>query len=798
MLSDFRLALRALLRTPLFALASIGMLAFGIGLSVAMVSTLSGVLMRGLPFPDSTRVVMLNASSAVEHVDQANLSVVEARQLAESTPGFEALAYFTYWSDTLQIDGERPRDVTAQKVSADFFPVLGMQALLGRTLSAEDIRENRAVAVISYEEWQRGYGGSAEVVGRNLHIAGLGPLEIVGVMPQAIRVFTGDTGIWRPISEHDFPADGERQLNQRYLLMVGRTEVGISEAQALAALDAQAESIRATHGLSRSDWKFTMRTLLDLLVGDVRVALWGALTLALLILLIAAANVAILVDGRQAARRHVQAVMLAVGASRQRVWRGLLAELLVIAAFASAIGVGIAQVGIVLLRDLARGSIPRVDGIAMDWQMVGIASLLGLAMPLVALIGGGLRVDAQANEAIRSGGRSLVGRRRQHRVLPAAAMALSTVSLIAALGFGAVLWKLQGIEPGFSADRVHALQLFRGTRRADWIGFSEQMQGRLATIPGVDDVALTSSAPLSRIGPSRIDLHVAGRAESDPIQVTFRRVSPGYRELLDMPLLAGRDFAASDREGSEPVAIINRTAAKRIFGDASVIGQQIALPLDSGRLVGFRLVGVVEDVRNSGLRLPAAPEVLVPFSQAPGVAMTFLVRGDRELAGIDRQMADALAAIDPGQTVTRQYSLSSDLAAELAPARFFARTVGAFAFAALLLAMLGVYAVASLRQQQRVGEFGLRLAVGAAPGTLAVSILRDSLRSSAPGVAIGVGTAWATMQLIQAQWSGLETVQQPVLIAAGLIAMTLAAVLSAVLPAWRATRIDPITALRNE
>ena len=361
-----------------------------------------------------------------------------------------------------------------------------------------------------------------------------------------------------------------------------------------------------------------------------------------------------------------------------------------------------------------------------------------------------------------------------------------------------MLWQLQSVNPGFSADHVHALQLFRGSPRAEWNEFADQMQDRLASIPGVSEVALTSSAPLSVIGPNRLDLRVAGRAESEPMQVGFRRVSPGYRELLDIPLLAGRDFTTGDREGSESVAIINHVAAKRFFGDGSAIGQQIQLPLARDQWVSCRVIGVVDDVRNDGLRMPAAPEVLVPFAQAPAVAMTFLVRGDRDVAGIDRQMADALGAVDPQQTVTRQYALADDLAAQLAPARFFARTVGGFAIAALLLAMLGVYAVASLRQQQRVGELGLRLAMGAAPRALATSILGDSLRGSAPGVVVGLIVAGLAMRLLQAQWSGIEQVSQPMLIGGGLLAMSLAALLSALLPAWRAARLDPMVVLRNE
>lgn len=796
--ADFRFALRALTRSPLFALASVGMLALGIGLSVAMVGTVSGVLLKGLPFPDGSRIVMLNASSASQHVERANITAVEARQLTSGTQGFDALAYFTYWSDTVEVEGQRPRDVTTQKISADYFRALGMKPVLGRSLDAADVHDNRALAVISYDEWQRSFSGDANVIGRTLHIAGSVPMEIIGVMPKAIEVFAGDTGIWRPFSETDIPADGARQLSQRYLLMVGRLGVGVSMPQAIASLDAQAASIRSTHGLTQSDWTLVPQSILDLLVGDVRPALWGALTLAVLILLIAAANVAILVDGRQTARRHQQAVMQAIGASRQRVWRGLLVELLVIAAIASGLGVALAWFGIGVLREFARENVPRVDGIALDGSVVAIALLLALAMPLVALISGALRVNADASEAIRGGGRSLFGQRRQRRLLPAVAMALSTMSLVAALGFAAVLWRLQNVDAGFSATRVHALQIFRGAPSAEWNEFVERMQTQLGAIPGVRDVALTSSAPLSVIGPNRIDLRVAGRSEAEPMQVAFRRVSGSYRELLAIPLLGGRDFAVSDRAGSEPVAIINHTAAKRLFGDAPALGQQISLPLQRGQMVSCRVVGVIGDVRNDGLRMPASPEVLVPFAQAASVAMTFLVRSDREIAGFDRQISDALGTIDPQQSITRQYALADDLAAELAPARFFARTVGGFAIAALLLAMLGVYAVASLQQQRRVGEFGLRLAIGAAPSALALAILRDSIKGSALGVVCGLLSAAVAMRILASQWTGIENVSQPLLIVIGLLAMSTAAILSALLPAWRAARLDPMIALRHE
>ncbi|MEO7432176.1 MAG: ADOP family duplicated permease [Dokdonella sp.] len=791
---DLRHSARRLRKAPGFSIASIGMLAFGIGLSVAMFCTLSGVLLRGLPFPDSGRLVMLEADSATQHIEHAHLTVAEAEQLAAGTQGFDALAYFTYWTETAEPDGQRPRDITAQKVSADFFEVLGLKPLLGRALSPDDIRLNRATVVLSYGEWQRSFGGDPNVIGRRMRLANEPPLEIVGVMPSTMNVFTGDTGLWRPLATKDLPQDP----HQRFLLMIGRLHSGVSLQQAATGLEANVAALRDANGSDPSDWRMQARPFLDILVGDVRLALWGAFALAVLVLLIAAANVAILLDGRQTARRHEQAVMQAIGATRMRVWRGLLLELALIAGLASVLGIALAHIGVRVLRELARDSIPRIDGIAMDWSVVAFAVLLGVIIPLFAILTGSLRLRAQPNDAIRSGGKGLFGDNRQRRVLPAVATALSTMSLIAALTFAATLWKLQSVDPGFSADQVHALQIFSNAPSSSWAVFADRIRERLSALSGTRSVALTSSAPLSNIGPNSIDMIVIGRAANEPMQVAFRRVSPGYRALLGIPLLAGRDFADSDRGGTESVAIINRTAARRAFGETSPLGQQITLPMRAGEIASFRIVGVVEDIRNAGLRMPASPEILIPFAQHPSVAMTFLLRGDRPMAGIDAQMAEAVWEIDPQQAITRQYALVDELADQLRPARFFAGTVGAFALAALLLAMLGVYAVASLQQQRRIGEFGLRLAIGASPTTLARAILRESLSASAVGVLAGSVAAWLVFRLAQTTLLVDGSTRQLPLLAAGMLAMVMAAVLAALLPAWRASRIDPMVALRSE
>ena len=799
LLHDTRYALRRLLGTPGFSLVSIGMLALGIGFSVTMFCTLYGVLLRGLPFPHAERLVLLEARSAAQHIDQAQLTAAEAERVAVGTPGFDALAFYVYWSETADEQDAHPRDLTTQKVSADFFAVLGMSPLLGRTFSADEVREGRPVTVLSYAEWQHSFGGDPAVLGRSVHLAGQPPLEVIGVMPPRIDVFVGDVALWRPYAPATLQQDTVRRLNQRFMRVVGRLQDGVSAQQADASLAAQAAALRdANQSLQSSDWQLRQRPLMDLLVGDVRVALWGAFAMAVLVLLIGAANVAILLDGRQAARRHEQAVMQAIGADASRIRRGLLLELAIMALVASLLGLGVAHFGIGVLRDLARDSVPRVDEIGMDPLVVTFALLLGIVAPLAAVMSGALRVQGAPHDAIRAGGKGVLGGRAPRRALPAAAMALSTMSLVAALGFAAALWKLQQIEPGYRVAGVHALQLFRAGAPSAGATFAGQMQERLAALPGVRTVAVTSVAPLSAIGQSTMDLQVVGRVADEPMQVSFRRVSPGYRGLLGIGLRAGRDFSDADRSGSEPVAIINLTAAQRIFGDAAALGEQISLPLQRDQRVLCRIVGVVDDIRNDGLRAPPQPEVLVPIAQFPSVAMTFLARSDQALPGLDAQMADALWSIDMHQSITRQYLLADDLEQETRPARFFARTVGAFALAALLLAVLGVYAVASLQQQRRVSEFGLRLAIGAPPARLAMAVLRDSFRASAIGVAVGIAGAWPLLRVLQAQLFGIDTGEQPLLLACGLGAMALAALFAALLPAWRAARIDPITALRME
>ncbi|MBN8727563.1 MAG: ABC transporter permease [Xanthomonadales bacterium] len=800
---SLRQAPRHLARAPGFTIAAVGMLTLGIGLSVAMFSALGGVVLRGLPFPQGDRLVVIESSNPGRGIGSSALSTAEAQRLAGGVDGLVASAYFQ-WSGVTVIDGGHPREIQTQQVSAGFFETLAQAPLLGRTLDREDAREGRAVAVLSHAEWISHFGADPDVVGRRLDLVGDAPVEIVGVMPPGMRSLFGSAALWTPLQQRALPDNPARRLDLRMLTMIARRDAATTPAQLDAALAQRLDALHREHGLADEGWRLSARPALDALVGDARGTLWGAFALALMVLLIATVNVAILIDARLAARERELAVKQALGATAARLASGLLAEVALLAGAAVAGGSLLAWIGIDALRGLAAGSIPRTEAIALDGRVLAVAILLGLLVPLATLAIGGSRVRATPMAAIRGGGRSLVGH-PPRRWLPAMAMGLSTVCLAVALALGFGLWRLQRVDPGFHSDGVHALQLFRESMQGDapspgpdgWRQFAGEVQERIAAIPGVQAVAMTTAAPLSRIGGAAGEARRGDAPATPGVQALLRRVSPGYAALLDMPLLEGRDIDAADRAGGEAVAVLNRSLARQLFGDASPLGRTVSLPLGSGGRSDFRVVGVVADTSNVGLRARAEPEALVAWAQQPRVAMTFLARTRPSLRGIDAAMREALWAVDPRQAITREYALADDIADELRPARFFAAIVGAFAAAALLLAVLGAYAVAALQQRRRIAEFGLRLALGARARDLALTVVRGSVLSSALGIGAGLAAVALALRRIDLDPVGIRGIPAEAL-AAAIALMALAALLASLLPALRAARVAPMEALRDE
>lgn len=800
---SLRRALRGLARSPGFSIAAIGMLTLGIGLSVAMFSALGGVLLRGLPFPQAERLLVIESSNPARSIGASSLTVAEAQQIAEGVDGLVSSAYFQ-WSGVTLLDGGHPREISTQQVSAGFFETLAQAPLLGRTLDREDAREERAVAVLSHAEWINHFGGDPHIIGRRLDLIGDAPVEIVGVMPPGMQSLFGGAGLWTPLQERALPDNPARRLDLRMIGMIARRDATTSSAQLDAELAQRAEALRHQHGLADDGWRLAAKPALESIVGDARASLWGAFALAMMVLLIATVNVAILIDARLTARQRELAVKQAIGATRGRLVAALFVEVALLAAVAVACGSLLAWLGVEMLRGLATGSIPRADAIRLDGGVLAMAIVLGLMVPLATLAVGGLRVRAAPVHAIRNGGRGLVGQRQRYW-LPAAAMGLSTVCLAVALALGFGLWRLQNVALGFRAEGVHAVQMFRESMQGNtpsegpdgWRQFSDQVQTRMAAIPGVQSVAMTTAAPLSRIGNASGEARHGDDPSAPPVQTLLRRVTAGYTNLLGIRLLEGRDIGADDRAGGEAVTVLNRSLARQLFGDASPLGRTISLPLGGSGRGDFRVIGVVDDIVNAGLRGRAEPEALVSWTQQPRVAMTFLVRAQTGVAGIDKAMREALWSVDPRQAITRAFALSDDIDDELRPARFFAAVVGAFAASALLLAVLGAYAVAALQQRRRVAEFGVRLALGAKARDLAVAVVRGSMLSSAAGIGVGLVLIALGLRHVDLDPVGMHGIPAQAL-ATAVALMALAALGASLLPALRAARVAPMEALRDE
>lgn len=803
LLTDLRFALRRLLRDRGFALAAALMLALGSAACVTAFSVLKGVVLASLPYPGGDRVVVVRAENPPSGASNNPLTPAEAFAMAADPQRgdartFDQFGYFLWGGGSVVDPNGEPRELSSNIVSLGFFPTLGVKPLLGRWFDAEDYRTGRSVTVLSYTEWQRLFGGSPDAIGKTFALNEK-VLEVVGVMPPEFRYPSRTTGLWLPTVERNFEPDKPAFRFARYVNGIGllREELR-SDAARAAGLAAISAAVRDGQQLPADDaWRATATPLLERMIGEVRWVLWATFGIALLVLLLACSNVAILLGARLAALRHELAVTQALGASELRLARTLLLELGVLSTAALLAGTALAYAAVEMLRRLADGTLARADGIAVDAQVLATAAGVSLLVPLAIVLLGRPTHGVPA-EAIRAGGRGMVGARLAllQRALPALGIALSTVALVAALALTASLLQLAAVETGFRTE-LHAVQLFRGGGPAEWARFASAAKAELAAVPGVRAVAVTTSPPLSRIGSWVVDAQVPGRERSEQLEIALRRVDADYARVIGASLLRGRGIEASDRAGGAKVAVVNATFAAKVFPGEDAVGKTILLPLGDGEQIPYQVVGVVADQRNAGLRSAADPEILTAFDQLPWVGMTFLVDSDQPRATLAPALRAAIWRVDPREAMTREFELREDLEAELAPVRFFATVVGSFALLALALAAFGVYSLLSFRQRQRTPEFGVRLALGAEPRLILLQVLREAVPSTAVGLATGLVAASAALALIAPQLYGMEQGAWSAY-AAGAATMLAAVFLATLLPAWRAARTDPMAALHYE
>lgn len=810
---DLRHALRQFGRAPGFAAVAIGTLALGIGATTALFSVVHGVLLRPLPYPEPDRIVRVFEVGS-GGTRSTNMSDPNFADLYERSRSFAGLAKFQSWDESVA-GGSEPARVVLASVSRDFFQIMGVQPLLGRTFHADEHREGAAPAVLVSEAfWQRYLDGDPDLSGRTLK-SGDEVAAVVGVMPRGFA-FPDGADIWRP-RELLGLTPSRTALNSR---VVGRLADGVFLERARADVRGIARRLKTELGDDTWMADAAVVPLHEEMVGRTRPALLLLLGASGFLLLIACANVVSLLLARLTARRGELAVRIALGAGRGRLVRQLLTESLFLSLTGGALGVLVARWGVDLLLGLETGNLPRLAEIRVE----GSALVFALAVSVLVAVGLGL---VAAWRAIRDGVQGTLGggQRTQTRAgsarlrgaLIVSQVALTLVLLVGAGLLGRSLLRLLAVDPGFRTDGAVVMNLSlpwpEDDAEAIRLGsFHEEVLARLEAIPGVDEVGGVNLLPLASSGWNGTFLVVNHPAEvtdfegfknlsKDPErtgEAEFRIASEDYFRAMSIPLLRGRPFDRGDSADAEHVAVISQSLAATQWPDEDPIGKLIQFGNMDGDLTPFRVVGVVGDVRSTSLESEPRPTFYAFYRQRPSrtAGFSFVIQGAPDPSAVISQARSIVRELAP-EVPPDFRTLEQLFADSLTEHRFQLLLLGIFGATALLLAVAGIYGVISFHVALRTQEIGVRMALGATGENVIRLVVRRGLLLAALGVTLGLAGALAVTRLMRGLLYGVTATDPITFLVVPLVLVT-ATVLACTLPAWRAARVDPMTALRSD
>jgi len=792
---DLRYALRGLGREPRFALLVVLTLAVGIGANTAMFSIVNGVLLSPLPFPAPDRLVRLYGSFSRN--DTAGISPPDFLDYRERNDVFESMAARTVSSTaTLSGDGDA-EEVRSGTVTANYFATLGVAPALGREFRSEEEEGGpHDVVVLSHGLWQRRYGADPDVLGRTIVVNGRAR-EVVGVMPPAFDMPPG-AELWVPIP-FGIPETSVRRFH--FLRGVARLRPGVPIDAAQADLDVIARDLERTYA-ENATWKLNVVPLREEVVGPVRPALVLLSAAVALVLLIACGNVASLMLARATARQGEMAVRRALGASRGRLARQLLTESATYALAGGAVGLALSRLALDAVRVMAPDTLPRANAVAIDGRVLLFTLATALATGLLSGIGPALaRRQAVLGEAA-SGTRTSEGRgrRRARETLVVAQVAMSLALLVSAGLLVQSLWRLQQVAPGFEPAGVLAARVSLSSAtyetRDDVEAFFTPLLDETRALPGVERAGLVDIAPLG--GGNDTLVHLEDRppaAESDKVYAQVRAVAGDFFETLRIPIVEGRALADTDRPGAPNAVVVNRTLAATLTPGGRALGSRLVL--DFGEPYVAEVVGIAGDVREWGPGVPAPPIMYVSNHQETRWWMTLVVRTSLPPSALAAPLRAIVRRLDPAVPLADVTTLDDRIEGASARPRFRAMLLGAFATTAFLMAVLGLYGTLSYSVSRRTREMGVRLALGARPADVLGLVVRQGLALVAVGLVIGLAGAVAASRLIEEQLFEV-TPTEPFVYALVTAALAATGVLACLVPAHRASRVDPVTALRVE
>jgi putative ABC transport system permease protein len=825
MLQDLRHALRSLRHAGALPLVAILTLAIGIGGVTAMFTIVNRVVLNPLPFRDQDRLALIWGTKPQENQPELPFSQPDFEDLRAQARAFEAISGWALGRGNLTQSGDAEQ-VQWAVVTANLFDVLGVAPAFGRSFQAQEDRPGTPpIAIITYALWQRKFGAAPDVVGRTLVVDNRA-MEIVGILPSefSFLTFPSKTDIWIPLGAD--PSDGRRfTRGGRSMGVLGRLRRGVTLAEARAEADTIAAGLATAYPFFNTGRRFAVVPLGEQVARDVRagaLALFGAVAC---VLFIACANVSSLMLARATGQHRDFLIRAALGASRWRLLRLQLAESLLLSAAGGAAGLLLAVWLVDVLVRLPYRSDSFYVPFAVARETIGI-DLSALAVTLAMTLGSAVlfslapalrQRQPRHQDVLRAGTRATTDRsqRRLRAVLVVAEVAVALVLLVAAGLMTRSLLHLRQVDPGFSPTGVLSVQVtlarsVYGTPARQSQFYADALE-RLGRLPGVTGAAASEYLPFSGIDP-RTGFYIEGRPapeRGDQQQVNYRSVSSDYFEVMGIGLASGRGFTIDDRAAGLRVAVINEAMARMYWPDENPVGRRVALDFETLRFfrdrpperdidAGMReIVGVVKDIRSSSLQAQPVPEMYTPSNQRPVTDMTLVVRTGGDPLALAAPVRDLIRSIDPTQPVGHIETVSNLVASSIAQPRANSALLTAFAVVALLLAMIGVFGLLAYDVAQRTPELGIRLALGGQPRDLQALVLRSGMMLVGAGLLIGTPGAIVAGTLLSGVLFEVSP-SDPVTFIGSAAVLAGVAIIACAVPARRATRIDPMTALRTE
>jgi putative ABC transport system permease protein len=795
---DLRYSLRTLRRSLGFALTAILSLALGIGASLSIFTVSDNLLLRPLPYRDPSRLMMVwEQAPRMEHNVVSPGNYLDWKSQNDV---FEAMAAFREGPSVLA-DGERIEEFQKQLVTADLFPLLGVQPIRGRLFTAaEDRPASDTVLLISYRLWQSWFAGDDAVIGRRVQVNAT-PRTIIGVMPPGFYFRNRETDLWEPLGLN--PAQNYRKTSGRYMLSVARLKPGVAQQQAQARMTAIAQRLETAYPEFDKNWSVNVESLQDSLVREVKSSLIVLLCAVGLLLAVACANVANLLLARYTTRRQEMAVRASLGATRWRVVRQLLTESIVLGLAGGLLGVLMARWAVAGLLALAPRDLTRSANIVMDFRIllfaIGLSVLTGIIFGLAPSL-----IASRTNlaNALNDGSRSSTSSGHLRAWLVGAEVALSVMLLAGAGLLFRSLIGLQKVDPGLDASGVLTFRVFipaarypESPRRTQF--FSQALE-RIEHLPGVRSASAVSYLPFTEdfAGTS---VSIAGRPAPKPGEELYgviRTVMPGYFRTMGIPLKRGRDFTAADNSQSTPYRfIVNEAFVRKYLPGEEPLGKSISTWMDRVNPYG-EIIGVVGDVKEGSLDKEPLPTVYYIYSHLSYPRMILAARSHGDPLALAEPVRRIIHDLDSAQPIAEIRSMQEILGQTFARQRFSALLLSGFSIAALLLAAVGIYGVLAYSVSERTREIGVRVALGAEPARIAALIIADGARPVLAGIAIGIAGALALSTLLASLLFGIGP-RDPLTFAVVPILLMSVALVAAYIPARRASRLDPMQALRT-